>query len=214
MQENADGAYNLAEGASQRGIQLVTFSSDLVFDGNKPGPYVEGDPACPLNTYGFSKAEAERRVLAAMPGALVVRTSAFFGPWDTANFLFSLIRCIQDGNPFQADGELRVSPTYVPDLVHATLDLLLDGECGLIHLANAGMATWAEFGCMAAIAFRQNPDLVRPCPARDMRYIAPRPRQSALTSARRWIMPTLQNAIDRFARECELLARVPLQNVA
>ena len=29
-----------------------------------------------------------------------------------------------------------VSPTYVPDLVHASLDLLIDGEHGLWHLAN------------------------------------------------------------------------------
>jgi len=38
-----------------------------------------------------------------------------------------------------------VSPTYVPDLAHAVLDLLVDGEQGLWHLSNQGQVSWHEF---------------------------------------------------------------------
>jgi dTDP-4-dehydrorhamnose reductase len=75
---NADGAAVLAEACAARRLPLVTFSSDLVFDGTKGGPYTETDLPRPLNAYGSSRAEAERRVCAAHDRALVVRTSAFF----------------------------------------------------------------------------------------------------------------------------------------
>jgi dTDP-4-dehydrorhamnose reductase len=57
----------LAAACARHGVQLVTFSSDLVFDGAKSSPYVESDPVAPLNVYGRSKAEAERRVLDVHP---------------------------------------------------------------------------------------------------------------------------------------------------
>jgi dTDP-4-dehydrorhamnose reductase len=69
-----------------RGIPFVTFSSDLVFDGKLGRPYLEPDPTSPTCVYGESKAQAEDRVLAIDPQALIVRTSAFFGPWDPHNF--------------------------------------------------------------------------------------------------------------------------------
>ena len=61
---NAVGPAVLAAVCRKAGIQLVTFSSDLVFDGQRQRPYVESDPVGPLNIYGRSKVEAERRVLA------------------------------------------------------------------------------------------------------------------------------------------------------
>jgi len=121
----------LAMVCRQRGIQLVTFSSDLVFDGATHRPYVESDPVAPLNIYGRTKAEAERRVLALAPGALVIRTSAFFGPSDRANFVTRLLETLSAGGTFRAASDAIVSPTYVPDLVDRALDLLIDGASGV-----------------------------------------------------------------------------------
>ena len=72
--ENAEGPATLAAACAGRNIALVTFSSDLVFDGAARKPYIEGDHPSPLNIYGRSKLEAEERVLAICPSALVVRT--------------------------------------------------------------------------------------------------------------------------------------------
>ena len=41
--ENSEGPLNLAVACNQNNIQLVTFSSDLVFDGKKKTPYTEND---------------------------------------------------------------------------------------------------------------------------------------------------------------------------
>jgi dTDP-4-dehydrorhamnose reductase len=76
------------------------------------------------------------------PQALIIRTSAFFGPWDRYNFLWGTLDRLAKGEEVHASDNAVVSPTYVPDLVHATLDLLLDGETGLWHLANEGSISW------------------------------------------------------------------------
>ncbi|HEX8642350.1 MAG TPA: family 1 glycosylhydrolase [Allosphingosinicella sp.] len=149
---NADGPERLARACATRGIPLVTFSSDLVFGGRLGRPYVEDDEVSPIGTYGESKAEAERRVLAAHDGALVVRTSAFFGPWDRYNFAWAVVSALAAGETFTASSRNRVSPTYVPDLCHAALDLLIDGETGIWHLANQGAASWHDFACRIAEA--------------------------------------------------------------
>ena len=54
-------------------------STDVVFDGEKGEPYTEEDEPAPLTDYGRAKADAERGVLEAHPGALVVRTSLIYG---------------------------------------------------------------------------------------------------------------------------------------
>src|SRR5918997_1654531 len=59
FRENADGAAILAEACETRGLGLVTFSSDLVFDGRATSPYNESAAPLPLNVYGESKAAAE-----------------------------------------------------------------------------------------------------------------------------------------------------------
>ena len=147
---NADGAENLARACASAGIPLVSFSSDLVFDGLLGRSYVEADPVSPSNVYGASKADAERRVMAAHDGALMVRTSAFFGPWDRYNCAWGVLGALAEGRPLRASRTEIVSPTYVPDLCHASLDLLVDGEAGLWHLANVGRMSWYDFAVRVA----------------------------------------------------------------
>ncbi len=158
---NAAGAERLALACASAKCRLVTFSSDLVFDGRKGAPYLESDKAAPRNVYGFSKAEAERRVLAAAEDALMVRTSAFFGPWDKHNFAWHVLSALARGDPVQAEPNIFVSPTYVPDLCHAALDLLIDGEAGIWHLANQGRLSWYEFAARLAEGAGYDPALIR-----------------------------------------------------
>jgi dTDP-4-dehydrorhamnose reductase len=129
--ENGTGAANLAGAGGRHGVQLLTFSSDLVFDGAKGAPYVEDDPVTPLSIYGQSKVIAEQRVLELLPEALVVRTSAFFEPWDEHNFVVRTLQSLARGELALAVDDEVVSPTYVPDLVHTSLDRLIDGERGI-----------------------------------------------------------------------------------
>ena len=196
--ENTTGPVVLAIACARHGLRLLTYSSDLVFGGDKREPYVESDAVAPLGVYGRSKVEAERRVLAIDSSALVVRTSAFFGPWDKVNFVSVALAELARGQPFVAASDLIVSPTYVPDLVHASLNLLIDDECGIWHLANRAELTWAQLARMAARMAGISADLLQERPAAQLRYPAPRPAYGALGSERAQLMPPLEDALVRY----------------
>jgi dTDP-4-dehydrorhamnose reductase len=199
MRENATGPAILAQACGDRGIQLLTFSSDLVFDGTlRDRAYLECDAVHPLNVYGASKAEAERRVLSVLPTSLVIRTSAFFGPWDIHNFVYHALRTLSQGEEFIAASDGIVSPTYVPDLVHACLDLLIDGETGVWHLANDGAVSWAQLASLAAEIADVSSASLRPRPTATLDLAAARPRATPLASERGWPMPGLEDALQRF----------------
>ena len=201
MRENSAGAKTLASLCAKQGVKLVTFSSDLVFDGKQRTPYVESDRLSPLNVYGESKAVSEREVLSALSSALVIRTSAFFGPWDEYNFLTIALRTLASGQIFRAAEDAIVSPTYVPDLVHAALDLLIDGEEGIWHLANSGETSWYDFAYRAAELSGLNARLVEACSTASMGFMAARPTYSALTSERGLLLPDLDDALSRYVHD-------------
>jgi dTDP-4-dehydrorhamnose reductase len=198
MRENADGPRLLAEACAARGAALVTFSSDLVFDGLLGRACVEGDALQPQGVYGRSKADAERRVLQALPEALVVRTSAFFGPWDVHNFAHGMLQAIARGQAVEASDSAVVSPTYVPDLAHAALDLLVDGAGGVWHLANQGAVSWFAFARLLAQAAGLDAESVRKAPEASQAT-----RITALASERGRVMPSLEHGIDRYLHDSQ-----------
>lgn len=201
MRENVLGPVCLACECERNQLPFVTFSSDLVFDGLKNDRYVESDQCAPLNVYGKSKAEAELRVLEQFSKALVIRTSAFFGPWDQFNFVRAVLNALTNGRPFLAAADITISPTYIPDLVNVVLDLLIDGEHGIWHIANAGEVTWAEFARLAALKGGYDAALVKSRPARALGFVAPRPSFTALTSERGSFMPPFEESLDRCVRQ-------------
>ncbi|MCU1286075.1 MAG: dTDP-4-dehydrorhamnose reductase [Acidobacteriales bacterium] len=211
FRENTTGPEILSQVCAERDVKLLTFSSDLVFDGNKMEPYCESDSVSPINDYGRSKAAAELAVLKKLHSALVIRSSAFFGPWDEYNFVTLVLRRLREGLEFVAAEDVAVSPTYLPDLVHNALDLLIDDESGIWHLANQGAIAWAELARKTARIAGLDPGLVKGVPLEMLELAAPRPRYSVLGSERGQLMPTLENALDRYFKECEV---VPLQSMA
>ncbi|MBD2358410.1 sugar nucleotide-binding protein [Tolypothrix sp. FACHB-123] len=201
LKVNAEGPAILAAACAQNHVALLTFSSDLVFDGAVSNPYVETDNVAPLNVYGCSKVLAEKLVLQAYPASLVIRTSAFFGPWDEYNFVTIALRQLAAGNTFVAAEDAIVSPTYVPDLVHTSLDLLIDGENGLWHLANKGAVAWADLARLAAKKAGVSVNSLISVPSQELGFIAPRPVYSVLGSSRGELMPHLDSAISRYLEE-------------
>lgn len=193
FRENAEGAEILAQACARRAIPYVVFSSDLVFDGQLGRPYVESDPVSPASVYGASKAEAERRVLSAYPQSLIIRTSAFFGPWDHYNFLHIALSRLEKGEAFEASDSVFISPTYVPDLANAVLDLLIDNASGIWHLANQGSISWYELAAWAAREAGVSTDQLvkRNGDA----------RMTTLSSERGLLLPPLEKALKRFVNE-------------
>ena len=136
---NAEGSAVVAEAA--RGLRLIQLSSDLVFDGARGGYREEDDPA-PVNSYGRSKAEAERRVAAAHPEATIVRTSLIYGGAEPG----PQERLARDNRRFFVD-EIR-SPVQVDDLAAALLELLELAAPGPLHVAGADDVSRFDFAVL------------------------------------------------------------------
>ena len=176
----------------------MSFSSDLVFDGNKNAPYHETDQVNPLNVYGASKADGEKRICTSDPSALIIRTSAFFGPWDKYNFVYSVLSSLERNESLTVPSDVMVSPTYVPDLANTALDLFIDEEEGIWHITNDGMLTWADFGQAVAERGGFEKKMLLTKPLIEMDWKAKRPLFSVLRSEKGIKLPALDNALVRY----------------
>ena len=199
--ENSHGPLNLAIACAKHNIKLVTFSSDLVFDGAKGLPYTESDSTAPLNVYGKSKADSEKKVLHENSNSLLVRTSAFFGPWDQYNFVHWVENSLNNKQTIPVANDVYISPTYVPDLVNTTLDLMIDDEKGIWHLANKGAITWSDLAFEIAHQIDADTSYIQSVSVDDMNLQAKRPKYSVLGSEKGILLPSLDNAISRYFAE-------------
>jgi dTDP-4-dehydrorhamnose reductase len=136
---NVDGSEAVAR--ASEGRRLVHLSTDLVFRGDR-GRYREDDEPDPVNSYGRSKAEAERRVAALRPNATLVRTSLIYGGRKPG----PQERLARDNKRFFVD-ELR-SPVHVADLADAILELLLLDVRGPLHVAGADDVSRFDFAVL------------------------------------------------------------------
>ncbi|MEO5597023.1 MAG: family 1 glycosylhydrolase [Novosphingobium sp.] len=203
---NFTGALNLASACEEQGIPCVTFSSDLVFDGTA-GPYDEICQPCPGSVYGQSKALAEQSLMALMGRHLIIRTSAFFGGWDRYNFAYQVAASLISGQLVRACPHTVVSPTFVPDLCHAALDLLLDGCTGITHVGNQGAVSWHQFAQMVAEALGYDKSLIRAAEGG-------RPANTALVSNRFAPLRPLSAALADWAHDVRVANILPVPIVS
>lgn len=211
---NHAGAVAVARACARNGIPSVNFSTDLVFDGVCAEPYVEQSSPRPLNAYGRSKLAMEDALADLAGQHLVVRTAAFFSPHDPYNFAFHCAEAAVRAERFVAVADCAVSPTYVPDLCRAALDLLIDRETGLWHLTNGEAVTWFGFAARLLDALKADNAMLVAGRAAEANWRAARPRYSALASTRGRLMPGLESAIARFAEARRSAAVAPNPNVA
>lgn len=113
---NARAPGVVAAACRQVGARLLYLSTEYVFDGTS-GPYGEEDPPSPVSVYGRTKLEGERRILAADPANLAVRTTVVFShdPAGT-NFVMQLLARLGKGERMRVPADQLSSPTYAPDL--------------------------------------------------------------------------------------------------
>jgi len=204
---NAAAVKRLAEACEKRGLGLVTYSTDYVFDGAKGTPYAEDDAPRPLQTYGVSKLAGEQLCALFHPGALVVRTCGVYGGSSGSrakkgNFLLNLLRDTQDRAELEVSSEQIVNPTYAVDLARASLDLVARGAPGgVYHLASEGHCSWAEFAAAAMEVTGRSTRIV-PVDRGGHSGAARRPRFSALANRRAAslgvVLPTWRDGLARY----------------
>jgi dTDP-4-dehydrorhamnose reductase len=179
---NASAVEEMAIATRDIGARFVTYSTDYVFDGSKPDPYVESDPTVPINAYGRTKLEGERMALAANADSLVIRTSWVMSGTHR-NFAAVMLELMAKGDvTVVADQSGR--PTLVDDLVVGTMDALGLGASGVLHMANSGSTTWYELARTIADIAGLDAGRVTPCSTADFPTVAARPLNSVLDSER------------------------------
>jgi dTDP-4-dehydrorhamnose reductase len=187
---NATGAGAVAAAACVLGVPLIHLSTDYVFDGSKPTPYVEEDPVTPSNVYGASKLAGEQAVAAATPNHVILRTAWVYSPFGK-NFVRTMLALAQCRNEVRVVADQHGCPTYAPDIAVAIVAIaqnLLNKPDdhrlrGLFHLAGSEETSWADFA--AAIfdfvaANGMHKPLVIPIPSVDYPTAAYRPKNSRL----------------------------------
>ncbi|MCB1479963.1 MAG: dTDP-4-dehydrorhamnose reductase [Rhodobiaceae bacterium] len=146
---NAAAAGSLAAACAHAAVPLIHISTDYVFDGAKTAPYSESDPTCPVSVYGRSKLEGERRVAAAAPRHVILRTAWVHSEYG-ANFVKTMLRLAADRDTVSVVADQYGSPTYAPHLAAAIVALahrISDDPgtvpWGVFHAAGRGETNWA-----------------------------------------------------------------------
>lgn len=181
---NAFGCRNVAEGARITGAHLVAVSTDYVFDGSKPDPYLEWDTPAPVSVYGRSKLAGEQEIAAALPGATIARTSWVCGAYG-ANMLKTVMRLAEGGGTLRFVDDQRGCPTFTEDLAGMLLQLGVARRPGVFHVTNQGPTTWYGFARDVLAAAGRDPGRVQPITTAELDppRPAPRPANSVLDNA-------------------------------
>ncbi|MGE6699051.1 dTDP-4-dehydrorhamnose reductase [Hyphomonas sp. NPDC076900] len=148
---NAAAAGALAQAAAARGAPILHLSTDYVFNGEKPDPYLETDAVNPLGVYGQSKLEGEQRVAESNPQAVILRTAWVYSPWGK-NFAKTMLRVADGRDELAVVHDQRGNPTSANDIAAALWAIALQYATnpkaivpGVFHMTGAGEASWAEF---------------------------------------------------------------------
>ena len=196
---NVEAPGVMAEAAKAADAAFVHYSSDYVFEGEKPEGYAEDDEPNPVSAYGRSKLDGERAVSAAGGRWYVCRTSKLYGqPGSSKSSKPSFVAVMT--NLAKTKPELSIvdeevgMPTYTADLAEATVALVTGSyEPGIYHLVNEGPGvTWygfaGEFFGLQGIATPR-----KPVPMSAFPRPAKRPRFAALRNTK---FPPLRTRIE------------------
>ena len=147
---NREGPAHLADWCRKRGIPLIHVSTDYVFDGTKPGAYIEEDPVAPLGVYGDSKAAGEAGVRARLAKHIIVRTAWLCGVHGH-NFVKTMLKLGRERETLRVVSDQYGCPTFAADLAEAILEVVRQVEnnestnWGTYHYCGAGKTTWHGF---------------------------------------------------------------------
>ncbi|WP_421506224.1 dTDP-4-dehydrorhamnose reductase [Erwinia rhapontici] len=145
MAVNGSGPENLARAARDHAVRLIHVSTDYVFDGSQSTPWQENDLPAPLNVYGATKWQGEKRVQALLPEAIIVRTSWVFSEYGN-NFVKTMLRLAQSRDSLSVVSDQTGCPTYAGDLANCLIALAQHPtSTGIYHYCGNPSVSWCEF---------------------------------------------------------------------
>lgn len=141
---NGLGTQNVALAAAEMDAELLTVSTNEVFDGAATAPYHEWAARNPINAYGRSKLAAEWYTQNLLTRFYIVRTAWLYAPGGR-NFPHRIIQLADERGALKVVADEVGNPTYVADLARAIVALIETHAYGIYHGVNAGAASRYEF---------------------------------------------------------------------
>lgn len=191
FQANAFAPGVVAELAERAAIRLVHISTDYVFDGSAHVPYTPDAHAAPINVYGETKLEGERRALAASSRSIVVRT-AWVHSGGGMNFVRTAVGALSAGKTMRVVDDQLGTPTRARHLAHALWRVAAEPpERRILHFTDAGVASWFDVAVTVMETLAEAGRLpagsdVLPIATDDYPTPARRPRYSVLDKHESW----------------------------
>jgi dTDP-4-dehydrorhamnose reductase len=141
----------LAQWAATANARLVHYSTDYVFDGRKPTPYVESDKTAPQGTYGRTKRDGETAILASGCQHLIFRTS-WVHAGRGSNFVRTILRLAKERSELRIVADQFGAPTgaeLIADITAIAIAAFTSQKnplaSGIYHLTASGKTTWYDF---------------------------------------------------------------------
>jgi len=191
--ENKEGAYaanvtgteNVLKAAADIGAFLIYTSTDLVF-GEDGSMYTEEDAPYPMNYYGWTKLEAEKKV-AEGGSSITLRVVLMYGA-DTGikgSFLRWMKKGLESGQEVKLYTDQFRSPLYVDDAA-AAIEAVIQGKARkpLYHIGGPERIDRYSFGRIYAGVFGFDPRLLIPVTMDEVASRARRPRDCSLSIER------------------------------
>ena len=198
--QSMQGTKNIAEVAKEIDATLVYVSTDYVFDGESPEPYLPNEKTKPVNYYGLTKEQGEKIVANLLDKYFIVRTSWLYG--DGKNFVKTMLKLSQEQQTIRVVNDQVGTPTYTKDLANLIVEMIQTTKYGIYHGVNEGYCSWYDF---AVEIFKEANIAIKVEPILSAEYItkAKRPNNSRLSTENLTKngfqkMPTWQNALKRY----------------
>ena len=151
---------------------------------------MEDSPTGPTGVYARSKLAGELAVMAAGGQAIILRTGWVYSH-DGRNFLNTMLRLAESGEPLSVVVDQVGSPTYAPDLATATWEIIdrfqaLSSACKprIFHATNHGKVSWHGFASALFERLGRDDVVVEAITTAMYPTAAPRPAYSVLSNER------------------------------
>ena len=175
---------HLAECCEAGGSRFIHLSTDFVFGGDTDRPYTEEDIPAPVNYYGYTKLEGEKRIAAVCKDYAIVRVVVVYGaslPGQHGNVLQLVANRLRNNEEVFVVSDQWRTPTFVGDVSQGVEKLINHPQNGIYHLCGSECLTIADIAYRVADVLGLNRSLIRPVTTKEMNEKTPRPRFSGLS---------------------------------
>jgi len=182
---NVDLSVNVAQACKENNVQLVYISTDHLFSGKNP-LVSEEEPVSPMNMYGKTKYEAEKKILTISDKFLAIRTNFYgWGPTYRSSFSDFIIDNLRSGHPVSLFDDFFYTPILIEELAQTVMMLLAVNANGIFNVVGNERISKFEFGTRLARHFKLDTGLIQAAKFADRKDLIRRPTDLSLSNKKK-----------------------------